>query len=492
MTFAYLPLAILLTSLIAAPVILMMPERAIVARAAVNLGAAVLKLCLVLWLAREVAGGASFDNRLTLLPGLDIVLQADALSVLFLTLSAVLWLVTTIYAVGYLEPGDHRSRFFGFFSLCVASTVGIAMSGNLFTFLIFFEALTLATYPLVVHKGGVEAHKAGRKYLTYTLGGGLALTVGVVWLHVLAGSGAFVPQGYLSAIAVGNETALIVIFILLIAGVGVKAALVPLHSWLPLSMVAPAPVSALLHAVAVVKAGAFGIMRIVYDVYGVTLTKDMGLATPLAALAAVTIVYGSMRALREDDLKRRLAFSTVSQVSYITLGVAVISPLAAVGGLAHLIHQGLMKITMFLCAGNVAEERGIKKISQMDGLGPLMPATMVPFTIAVFGMIGIPPLAGFVSKWYLAAGGLQAGDDWVVPVLLVSSLLNACYFLPILYRVWFKPLPEGALPVKRRLGWMLLAPPVVTATLVILAGLLANAPFAPLGWTEFIVRMEYL
>lgn len=488
---AYLPLAILLTSLIAAPVILMMPERASVARTAVNLGAAVLKLGLVLWLAREVAGGATFDNRLTLLPGLDIVLQADALSVLFLTLSAVLWLVTTIYAVGYLEPGDHGSRFFGFFSLCVAATVGIAMSGNLITFLIFFEALTLATYPLVVHKGGAEAHKAGRKYLTYTLGGGLALTVGVVWLHTLAGSGAFVPQGYLAGIVPGNETALIVIFVLLIAGVGVKAALVPLHSWLPLSMVAPAPVSALLHAVAVVKAGAFGIMRIVYDVYGVNLTKDLGLATPLAALAAVTIVYGSLRALREDDLKRRLAFSTVSQVSYITLGVAVISPLAAVGGLAHLIHQGLMKITMFLCAGNVAEERGIKKISQMDGLGPLMPATMVPFTIAVFGMIGVPPLAGFVSKWYLAAGGLQAGDDWVVPVLLVSSLLNACYFLPILYRVWFKPLPEQAQPVKRRLGWMLLAPPVITATLVILAGLLANAPFAPLGWTEFIVRMEY-
>ena len=256
-------------------------------------------------------------------------------------------------------------------------------------------------------------------------------------------------------------------------------------------MVAPAPVSALLHAVAVVKAGAFGIMRIVYDVYGVTLAKDLGLATPLAALAAVTIVYGSLRALREDDLKRRLAFSTVSQVSYITLGVAVISPLAAVGGLAHLIHQGLMKITMFLCAGNVAEERGIKKISQMDGLGPLMPATMVPFTIAVFGMIGVPPLAGFISKWYLAAGGLQAGDAWVVPVLLVSSLLNACYFLPILYRLWFKPLPEAVRPMSRRLGWMLLAPPAVTATLVILAGLLANAPFAPLGWTEFIVQMEY-
>ena len=491
MTPTVLPLAILMTSLLAAPVILLLPERATRLRTAINLGAALLKVGLVLWLARAVAGGAEFEARLTVLPGLDLVLQADALSVLFLTLSAVLWLVTTIYAVGYLEAGDHRSRFFGFFSLCVAATVGIAMSGNLFTFLVFFEVLTLATYPLVVHRGSAEAHRAGRKYLAYTLGGGLALTVGVVWLTLIAGDAPFTPQGVLADVAPGNEAALTVIFVLLIAGVGVKAALVPLHSWLPLSMVAPAPVSALLHAVAVVKAGAFGIMRIVYDVYGVGLTQELGLATPLAALAAVTVVYGSVRALREDDLKRRLAYSTVSQVSYITLGVAVISPLAAVGGLAHLIHQGIMKITLFLCAGNIAEERHVKKVSQMDGLGHLMPGTMIPFTIAAFGMMGVPPLAGFVSKWYLAQGSLQAGDEWVIPVLMVSSLLNACYFLPILYRAWFKAVPADAPPMHRRLGWMLLLPPVVTGTLVVLAGLLANAPFAPLGWTEFIVGMEY-
>jgi multicomponent Na+:H+ antiporter subunit D len=486
-----LPLAILLTSLIIAPVILMLPEGAYRLRTAINMGAALVKLALVIWLARAVAAGGTFEYKLAILPGLDLVLQADALSVLFLTLSAVLWLLTTLYAVGYLERGDHRSRFFGFFSLCVASTVGIAMAGNLFTFLIFFEALTLATYPLVVHRGSAEAHRAGRKYLAYTLGGGLALTVGVVWLHTIAGNAPFAPRGYLAGVAAGNELALTIIFVLLVAGVGVKAALVPLHSWLPLSMVAPAPVSALLHAVAVVKAGAFGIMRIVYDVYGVTLTKDLGLATPLAALAAATVLYGSIRALGQDDLKRRLAFSTVSQVSYITLGVAVISPLAAVGGLAHLVHQGLMKITMFLCAGNFAEERHIKKVSQMDGLGYLMPGTMIPFTIAAFGMIGMPPLAGFVSKWYLAQGGLQAGDAWIIPVLLGSSLLNACYFLPIVYRAWFLPLPAEVPRVHRKIGWMLLLPPAVTALLVVLAGLFANAPFAPLGWVEFIVGMEY-
>ncbi len=488
---AYLPLAILFTSLLIAPVILLLPEGAARLRTTINLAAALLKLALVLTLARAVAGGGEFETRLTILPGLDLVLQADALSVLFLTLSALLWLLTTIYAIGYLEPGDHRSRFFGFFSLCVAATVGIAMAGNLFTFLIFFEVLTLATYPLVVHRGTPEAHRAGRKYLAYTLGGGLALTLGVVWLYTLVGNASFTPRGVLGGVAEGNEIELTIIFVLLIAGVGVKAALVPLHSWLPLSMVAPAPVSALLHAVAVVKAGAYGIMRIVYDVYGVELTRELGLDAPLAAVAAATILYGSVRALGQDDLKGRLAYSTVSQVSYITLGVAVMSPLAAVGGLAHLIHQGLMKITMFLCAGNFAEGRGIKKVSQMDGLGYLMPGSMIPFTVAALGMIGIPPLAGFVSKWYLASGGLVSGDGWVIGVLLMSSLLNASYFLPILHRAWFRAPPADARPASRRLSWMLLLPPAVTGLLVIAAGLLANAPFSPLGWTEFIVRMEY-
>ena len=285
--------------------------------------------------------------------------------------------------------------------------------------------------------------------------------------------------------------ALTAIFVLLIAGVGVKAALVPLHGWLPLSMVAPAPVSALLHAVAVVKAGAFGIMRIVYDVYGVETVQMLGLATPLAALAALTILWGSFRALTQDDLKKRLAYSTVSQVSYITLGVALISPIAAIGGLAHLVHQGIMKITLFLAAGNFAEGQGVKTVRAMDGMGQRMPGAMTAFTVGALGMIGIPPLAGFVSKWYLAAGGLDAGQPMVIALLAGSSLLNAAYFLPILYRGWFREPPEGAKPC-RQIGWMLAVPPAATATLVLAAGLLASAPFSPLGWTRFIVSLEYL
>jgi multicomponent Na+:H+ antiporter subunit D len=486
-----LPLAILMTSLGIAPVILALPDGWSRLRTTLNLTAAGVKLGLVVWLSLAVAGGADFGLSLEIAPGLALALKADALSVLFLVLSSVLWLLTTLYAVGYLEGGTDRSRFFGFFSLCVASTVGIAMAGNLFTFLVFFELLTLATWPLVVHRGSAEAHRAGRIYLIYTLGGGLALTLGAVWLYALAGDVPFVPRGVLGDLPQTDTLAVTAIFVLLIAGVGVKAALVPLHGWLPISMVAPAPVSALLHAVAVVKSGAFGIMRIVYDVYGVETVQALGLALPLAALAGVTIIYGSVRALMQDDLKKRLAYSTVSQVSYITLGVALVSPLAAVGGLAHLIHQGIMKITLFLAAGNFAEGRGVKTVSAMDGMGRLMPGATLAFTIGALGMIGVPPLAGFVSKWYLGAGGLDAGQPAVIALLAGSSVLNAAYFLPILHRAWFRDPPEGAAP-KRRIGWMLALPPAITASLVVAAGLLANAPFSPLGWTRFIVSLEYL
>ena len=491
----YLPLLILATSLGVAPVIFLLDDAHARARTALNLAAAALKVALVTWLSWQVAQGREYTLRFEMLPGLDFALQTDPLAVLFMALSAVLWLLTTIYAVGYLEKGPHRSRFFGFFSLCVGATVGIAMAGNLFTFLLFYELLTLATYPLVVHRGTADALKAGRVYLIYTLSGGLALLLGTLWLSVLAGNTDFVPRGIVADLAADHAGALTAIFVLLIAGVGVKAALVPLHAWLPISMVAPAPVSALLHAVAVVKAGAFGVMRVVYEIFGIDTAQAMGLTAPLAAFAAVTIIYGSIRALQQDDIKRRLAFSTVSQVSYITLGVALASPVAATGALAHLIHQGLMKITMFMAAGNLAEELHIKTVSQMNGTGRLMPGTMLAFTLAALGMIGVPPLAGFISKWYLAAGSLAADQGWVIAVLLGSSLLNAAYFLPILHRVWFLPpagVAEGQVPARPKTGWMMAVPPLTTAALVLVAGVLANAPFSPLEWTRFIVSREYL
>ncbi|MEE4145192.1 MAG: proton-conducting transporter membrane subunit, partial [Halieaceae bacterium] len=363
------------SSLVPGLIIFALPEERVHLRTALNLTGALLKLYLVglmLWGAYQ---GHYFELRFTLLPGLDLVLKAGPIALLFVSLSSVLWLITTVYAIGYLEGSPHRSRFFGFFSICVTATVGVALAGNLITFLVFYELLTLSTYPLVVHRGTEEARRAGRSYLAYTITGGALLLLGTVWLHTLTGTLEFRDRGILGDFADRDRLAQIAIFVLLIAGLGVKAALVPLHGWLPQAMIAPAPVSALLHAVAVVKAGAFGIVRVVYDVYGVEYAAGLGVMAPLAWLAGLTIIYGSLRALFQDDLKRRLAFSTVSQVSYIVLGVAIVGPLASIGGLVHLVHQGLMKITLFFCAGNLAESVGIHRISEMDGVGRRMPWT---------------------------------------------------------------------------------------------------------------------
>ena len=467
-------------------------------RTLLNMFGAVFKLLLVVILMWGVLHEQTFETRWLLAPGLELVLHADALSVLFVSLSTILWLVTTVYAIGYLEGSPHRSRFFGFFSLCVTSTVGLALAGNLVTFVLFYELLTLSTYPLVAHKGSAESVRGARTYLAYTLAGGLVLLIGAVWLQNLAGPVEFVEGGVLSQLPVGLHSQLVWIFLLLMIGLGVKAALVPLHGWLPQAMVAPAPVSALLHAVAVVKAGAFGIVRVVYDVYGIEFSADLGVLLPLGIVAALTIVYGSVKALSQDHLKKRLAYSTVSQVSYIALGTAIFGPLGTIGGVVHLVHQGVMKITLFLAAGNYAETLGIHKVSEMDGVGRRMPLTTLAFSIGALGMIGIPPVAGFVSKWYLGTGAMEAGMAvWVLPVLLASSALNAAYFLPILYRAWFTPVSaswpdERVVLPNRETHASLLWPPVSTASLALAAGLFAAAPFSPLEWAELIAQREYV
>lgn len=490
-----LPLLIVATSLLPGLIIFFLPEERVLTRTTLNLGGAVLKLLLVGMMIWGVFQGHHYETRLPLLPGLDLVLRADAEAMLLVMLSSGLWLLTTIYAIGYLEGSPHRSRFFGFFSLCVTATVGVALAGNLITFVFFYELLTLATYPLIVHRETEVARRAGRTYLIYTITGGALLLVGTVWLYSITGTLEFDHRGFIADLVDTHRVSLIGVFVLLIAGLGVKAALVPFHGWLPQAMVAPAPVSALLHAVAVVKAGAFGIVRVVNDIYGAAATAKLGVAGPLAVLAAVTIIYGSLRALFQDDLKRRLAFSTISQVSYIVLGLAIVGPVATIGGLVHLVHQGVMKITLFFCAGNLAETLGIHKVSEMNGVGRRMPWTMTAFSIGALGMIGVPPLAGFITKWHLGAGALDAGQEWVIYILAGSSLLNAGYFLPILYAAWFKPAPD-CWPAERSFGrmetsWALLAPPLVTAVLTLAVGLLASAPFSPLQWARFITTLEY-
>jgi len=419
---ANLPVLILLSSLVPAVITFFLAQGSHALRNSLNLGGAILKLGLIIWMLFEVADGAVYEASFPLAPGLIILLRVDALALLFISLSATLWFLTTIYAIAYFGTKPELSRFFGFFSLCVASTTGLALSGSLISFFIFFELLTLSTWPLVAHKQDKPSLSAARVYLAYALPGSAALLVAIIWLESATGPVLFTEPPDLSGL---DPLSLRAIFALFIIGVGVKAAIVPLHGWLPSAMAAPAPVSSLLHAVAVVKAGAFGVVRVVYDVFGAGNMLELGLSTPLAVIASVTIIWGSVRALQQVEIKKRLAYSTVSQVSYIVLGAALASPLAMIGGLVHLIHQGLMKITLFFCAGIFDERAGVKRIEGLNGLGPRLPWTAACFSLGAMGMIGLPPLAGFVSKFYLGLGALEAGAPWVLAVLAASTLLNA-------------------------------------------------------------------
>jgi len=488
-----LPLLILLSALLPAIITFFLPQRAYGWRNGLNLGGATLALALVAYMLWSVSNGAIYETRLNLVPGLYFLLRVDELSLLFMALSASLWFITTIYAIAYFGTKPNLSRFFGFFSLCIAATIGIALSGTLITFFIFFEMLTLSTWPLVVHKQNKESMAAGLSYLRYALPGSVALLVAIVWLNSAIGPIEFAHPIDLRVL---DDTSLRIIFALFIMGLGVKAALIPLHGWLPRAMAAPAPVSSLLHAVAVVKAGAFGIVRVVHDVFGVNLVVELGVGFILALLASATIIWGSIRALQQEEIKKRLAFSTVSQVSYIVLGVALAGPYAAIGALAHLVHQGLMKITLFFCAGIYAERAEIVRIDALNGIGTRMPWTSVSFTLGAIGMIGLPPMAGFISKYYLGLGALESGQPWVIAVLAISTLLNAAYFLPMIYRIWFldppktsnvleistlkQPLSEGSLA--------LVGPAVVTAFAALAVGLFAGAPISPLSWATLIVE----
>ncbi|MDT8387314.1 MAG: proton-conducting transporter membrane subunit [Thiogranum sp.] len=493
---ALLPLAILASSLVPGLLIVFLDDRHRRTRTWLNMIGATLKVLLVVGALVGVYHGIEYQAVIPMIPDYPLLLRLDPLALLFVSLSAALWLLTTVYAIAYLEGSPHRSRFFGFFSVCVSATVGIAMAGNLITLFFFYELLSLSTYPLVIHRETRKSLHAGRIYLAYVLSGSAVLLGAIVWLHSLAGPFEFaVSGGALDHVDPRHRPALLVIFLLMVGGFGVKAALVPMHHWLPIAMVAPAPVSALLHAVAVVKAGAFGIARTIYDVFGSELSHSLGGTWMLAIVAGVTIIYGSLRALQQDDLKRRLAYSTVSQLSYIILGLSLPGPLATIGALVHLVHQGIMKITLFFVAGNLAETLHLHKVSELDGVGWRMPWTMSAFTVAAFGMMSVPPLAGFISEWFLGLGALNAGAPWALGVLLVSSLLNAAYFLPVIYRAWFrsrgKPWHENLPRHRWETHTWLLIPPVITALLVIVLGLFANGLWSPLTWVRIIAEQEY-
>ncbi len=413
-------------------------------REAVTLITASTLFVLVLYLLPDVMGGARPAVVVgDMLPGLTIAWQVEPLGMLFALVASFLWIVTSVYAIGYMRRHHekHQTRFYVCFAVAIGSTIGIAFSANMFTLFVFYEVLTLSTYPLVTHTGTNEAKRAGRVYLSLLLGTSIAfLLLAVIWTWLLAGTLDFQPGGVLRDKA--SPTVIGILFALYIFGIG-KAAIMPFHRWLPAAMVAPTPVSALLHAVAVVKAGVFAVLKISIYLFGIDLLAELGSSEWLTYVAAATIIIASMVAMTQDNLKLRLAYSTISQLSYVVLGAMLANPLGVLGGGLHIVMHAFGKITLFFCAGAILVATHKTKISEMRGLGRTMPFTMAAFFIGSLSIIGLPPMGGLWSKWYLALGTLEAGQLWLLAVLMVSSLLNIAYLLPIPIRAFFSAPDPG-------------------------------------------------
>ncbi|MDI6712318.1 MAG: proton-conducting transporter membrane subunit [Anaerosomatales bacterium] len=448
-------------------------------RLALNAAAAVATAAAVGALTVRAAGGTPAGVRAEILPGVVMGLRADLAGALFATMTSVLWVVTAVYAHGYMRNRQSQGRFFGFFALAIFSALGVAFAADMLTLFVFFEVLSLATYPLVTHDGSPEARSAGARYLVYALGGGTALLLGVAGLRAIAPGESFVAGGHLAAAGTAVP-ALRAVFALLVAGFGVKAALVPLHGWLPRAMVAPAPVSALLHAVAVVKSGVFGIVRVVHFVYGPDLAARIGGTPVLAAVAAVTVLFGAAMAITRDDLKARLAYSTISQLSYIVLGLSLPNAVALAGALGHIVHHGVMKIVLFFWAGALYEELKVKRVSQLDGTARRMPLTTLAAVSAALGLAGIPPLAGFVTKWLMGKGATTAGSAWATLVYAGAGALAVAYAWPLVTRPFRRP--DAERPRRDRFEgdpW-LVVPVAVAAVLALALAATAGADAMPL------------
>ena len=407
-------------------------------REAWTLAAAAAKFLIVASMVPAVLNGAEIVYTVAeVIPGVALKLRVDALGILFAIVASSLWIVTSAYSIGYMRGLNEHSqtRYYCFFAIALSATIGVAFSGNLLTLYLFYEMLSFATYPLVTHHQDQEARSSGQKYLLYIIGTSIGLVLPAMLIaYNLTGTLEFAPQGFLSG--TGSKTLMTVLLLMLVCGFA-KVAIMPLHAWLPAAMVAPTPVSALLHAVAVVKVGAFSVLRVITGVFGTDLLRTLNLGTMVCYLAAFTIIAASLIALSQDELKRRLAYSTIAQLSYIVLGAALLSPKGVIGGMVHIAMHAFGKITLFFCAGAIFVATGKKNISQMIGIGRKMPVTMTAFFIGSLSVIGLPPTGGFFSKWYLALGTLQADQLPMLIVLLVSSLLNAAYFLPIVYKAFF-------------------------------------------------------
>ena len=413
-------------------------------REAMSLAAGVILLALVVrLLPRALSGDWPAAVLAEPIPGLSLAVSAEPLGVLFGLIASFLWIVTTVYSIGYMRGhGEaHQTRFYTFFAVAMGCTMGVAFADNLFTLFVFYEVLTLSTYPLVTHAGTQEARQGGRTYLGILMATSMGfLLLAVVWTWKLTGNVSFTSGGILGGAA--SPLVIGVLFALYVFGIG-KAALMPFHRWLPAAMVAPTPVSALLHAVAVVKAGVFAILKITVYIFGLDLLRDTGVTDWLLWVAAFTILAASVIALRQDNLKARLAYSTISQLSYIVMGALLVNSTALAGSTLHLATHAFGKITLFFCAGAILVASHKTKVSQLDGLGRQMPWTMGAFFLASLSIVGLPPMGGMWGKWYLALGAIDAGYVVLVGVLMVSTLLNIAYLIPVPIRAFLGKADAG-------------------------------------------------
>ncbi len=401
-------------------------------------------------------------------PGIPLALRPEPLGMLFALLASGLWIVTSVYSIGYMRAKReaHQTRFYLCFAIALFGAMGVAFAANLLTLFVFYEVLTLSTYPLVAHAGTPEAVRGARTYLGILLATSIGLFLpAILWTYSLAGTLDFRPGGLLAGhVGQTEATLLLGMFVL---GIG-KAAVMPVHRWLPAAMVAPTPVSALLHAVAVVKAGVFTITKVVIYVFGLDFLAGIPAERILVYVAGFTVVMASVVALRQDNIKRLLAYSTIGQLSYIVLAAMVLTPLAEIGAAVHMVAHGVAKITLFFTAGAIYVAAGKTRVSELDGIGRRMPWTMAAFAVGALSMVGVPPTAGFVSKWYIIAGAFQNDLYFVLVVLVLSTGMNAAYFLPVVHRAFFRP--ETVAP-KREHGeapWPMVAALVFTATLTVL------------------------
>ncbi len=483
------PLIAVIVPIIGAVIIRLLDEDNAKMRHTVALVAVSIVFIAVASMLPAVLAGRPIEVRLfEMLAGLGIVFRIDALGMVFGLVSSSLWVFATIYSIGYMAHEHEQRNYFVFFILSCSAAMGVAFAGSLFTLYIFYEYLAICTYPLVVHAGTPESVRAGIKYISYSLAGGALVLISIFMISDLVGTLDFTPGGILAPASAEHMLMIKAIFVLLIAGFGTKAAIMPLHSWLPGAMVAPTPVSALLHAVAIVKAGVFGISRVFFSLYGRELLVEMNVTLILAVVICFTIVVGSLMAIKQTVLKLRLAYSTIGQLGYITLGLLLLTPAGVTGGLIHIINHAVLKITLFFCAGMIITVTGKKNLDQLNGVGRQMPLTMLAFAVSALGLMGVMPIAGYTTKYYLLTGSLDASLPFFAYVILGSSLLNAIYYLPIIVNAFFKegeftkqPGFEAPLPM--------LAPTLILVFAGIFFGLFAN--YTTIPFIEAVIKTMF-